>query len=193
MKRAQGFSLLELVAVLAIFAMVALIGVQVIQATVRSSERLSDISESAGELAVGLALLRQDLNAAVPRSFSPATGGSEPALRVPTPDSFSLSVGGLAPLNADASGLGRVTWRLDRATGQLYRQVFTSLTPGARVPEVPVIGGITDFALASFTVQGGWRTGFSADPRNIDQLPLGLKLRLTHARAGALETVVSLR
>lgn len=193
MRRANGFSLLELVAVLAIFALVALIGVQVIQATVRSSERLSDISEDSGELAVGLALLRQDLNAALPRSFSPARGGQEPALRVATPDSFSLSVGGLARLDAAASGLGRVTWRLDHGTGQLYRQVFTSLTPAGRAPEVVVLGGITRFELASYAARGGWRTGFSADPRNIDDLPLGLRVRLTHERAGDLETVVSLR
>ena len=193
MKRNGGFSLPELVVVLAIFALVALIGLQVIRATVRSSDRLAEISESSGELAVGLALLRQDLAAALPRVFHPSTGGLEPALLVATPESFSLSVGGLARLNPGVSGLGRVTWRLDRATGQLFRQVFTTLTPGAAPREVPVMTGISEFALASYTVQGGWRAGFSADPRAPEVLPIGLKLRLTHSRAGALETVVSLR
>ena len=193
MKRAGGFSLLELVAVLAIFALVALIGVQVIQATVRSSDRLSEISESSGELAVGLALLRQDLNAALPRSFSPAGGGLEPALRAAAPGGFSLTIGGLARIGPNKSGIGRVAWRLDRATGQLYRQVFTSLNPGGRAPEVAVMSGVSRFELASYAVQGGWRAGFSADPRNIGALPLGLRVRLTHARAGDLEAVVSLR
>ncbi|MCG6902168.1 MAG: prepilin-type N-terminal cleavage/methylation domain-containing protein [Rhodobacter sp.] len=193
MKRSGGFSLLELVVVLAIFALVALIGVQVIQATVRNSRQLTRISEESGELAVGLALLRQDLNAALPRSYTPPNGGTRPALTVTSPDRFSLTVGGLAQLDRNASGLGRVTWRFDRPTGQLYRQVWTSLNPGGLAPEVPVLGDVSEFALSHFTTQGGWRAGYSADPRNIGQLPLGLRVRLTHARAGEVLTVVSLR
>ncbi|MCP3971848.1 MAG: prepilin-type N-terminal cleavage/methylation domain-containing protein [Rhodobacteraceae bacterium] len=194
MRRAGGFSLLELVAVLSIFALVALIGVQVIQATVRTSDRLTAISEASGRLALGLGLLRQDLNAAVPRGFTPPGGGEQPALTVRQGAGFSLSVGGLARLDPGATGFGRVTWRYEPSTGRVLRQVWTSLTPGGRPPpETVVLQDVRRFELASYAVQGGWRPGFASDPREIALLPLGLRVRLDHARAEAVETVVSLR
>ncbi len=189
MRHMRGFSLLELVAVLAIFALVALIGVQAIQGAVRSSERLTEISQDSGELAVALALLRRDLGAAVPLRF----GEGEAALRAGQ-GGFALSTGGLARLGAGASGLGRVVWRHDRAAGVLYRGVHTSLTPGRdRVAEVAVLRGVSGFELDSFEPEGGWRPGFAADPRDVARLPLGLRVRIDHARAGAVDTVVSLR
>lgn len=193
MRKAGGFSLLELIAVLAIFAVVALIGVQVIQASVRSSERLTTLSDETSKLAYALAVLRHDLNAALPRRFTPPDGGTEPAL-VSRAGGFSLSVGGLARLDPGATGFGRVIWRFNRRDGTLLRQVWTTLTPGGSAPpEVLVLDGIDAFDLASFTLEGGWRDGFAADPRNTAALPMGLRIRLTHRRADALETIVSLR
>jgi len=189
----KGFSLLELVVVLAIFALVALIGVQVIQATVRSSDRLTEVSEQSAELALALALLRQDLGAALPRAFTPPNGGTEPALSVGS-GGFSLTVGGLVPLSPNASGLGRVTWKLVPGSDQLVRQVWTTLTPGGGRPaETIVLTGIERLELDSYQAQSAWRPGFSPDPRNIGELPLGLRVRIEHIRLGTLETLVSLR
>jgi len=193
MRQERGFSLLELVAVMSIFAMVALIGVQVIQASLRNSERLTDISESSGELAVGMALLRQDLISALARKFTPFDGGAEPALKI-VPGGFALTLGGLARIDPQTTGQGRVIWRHDPVTSALTRQVWTSLTPGRATPEVTVvIRDVAQFSLSSYGIQSGWRAGFNADPRNIETLPLGLKLRFEHAKAGEVETVVSLR
>ena len=55
------------------------------------------------------------------------------------------------------------------------------------------MSGVERIDLASFAVQSGWRPGFSADPRDIAKLPLGLRVRIEHRRTGSLETVVSLR
>ncbi len=193
MRRAAGFSLLELVAVLSIFALVALIGVQVMQATLRASERLTGISETTGELALGLALLRQDLDAALPMPFTPANGGTEPAL-IAAGDGFALTVGGLARLAPGSSGQGRVVWRHDPATGAVLRQVWTTRNPGGGRPaEVAVLSDVRGLSVSSFEVQGGWRAGFAADPRDTARLPLGLKVRIDHARLGGIDTVVSLR
>lgn len=193
MRRAQGFSLIELVAVLAIFSVVALIGVQVIQAAVRSSDRLSDVSDQSADLAQTLALMRQDLEAAVPRLFTPPDGGAEPAL-VARPGSFSLSVGGLTRLTPGATGFGRVTWRHERTTGVLTRQVWTSLTPGGAAPErVVMLSDVQALALDSFRPQTGWSTGFDPDTRDRAALPLGLRVRIGTQRFDPLETMVSLR
>ena len=195
MKRTAGFSLLELVAVLSIFALVALIGVQVLQATIRNSERLVEVSDVSADLARTLALLRQDLDAALPMSFTEPNGADRPSLQTEA-GGFALTVGGLARLEPNATGQGRVRWRLDPASGQILRQVWTTREPGSRRSagaEVPVLADIRGFELASYAVQGGWRAGYSANPRDIAALPLGLRVRLDHARFGEITVTVSLR
>ena len=194
MRRDQGFSLIELMVVMSIFALVSLIGVQVIQATVRSSARLTEINEDSRDLAMVMALLRQDLNAGMAREFTPSNGGRQPALKVGPGPQFSLSVGGLARIYPQTSGQGRVTWRLDTASGQLFRSVHTSMTPARdRVPEVAVARDVTGFDLFSYQLRSGWKPGFAFDPGDPARLPLGLRIRLDHRRAAAIDTVVSLR
>ena len=187
--------MLKLVAVLSIFAIVALIGVQVLQATIRSSEKLSEISEESGNLARTVALLRRDLDAALPMVFTEPNGADRPSLLAESA-AFALTVGGLARPEPNATGQGRVRWRFDAASGQLLRQVWTTRQPGSPRSagrEVAMLADIRGFELASYAVRGGWRAGYSADPRDIAGLPLGLRVRLDHARFGEVVVTVSLR
>ena len=188
-----GFSLLELVAVLSIFALVALIGVQVLQASVKTSERLTAVSDASADLAKGLALLRHDLNAAFPSQFEPPNGAVDPALKT-NRSSFDLSVAGLSRIDPGATGFGRIRWRFDRTSKQVFRQVWTSLNPAdARATEVLVFDEVDDFELSSFSMQAGWRVGYAVDPRNPGQLPLGLKVALSVPQGDDIEIIVSLR
>lgn len=194
-RRTHGFSLLELVVVLAIFALVALMGVQVIRASVGADRRLTEISETSGELALALALLRRDLAAGIGLPFYPESGGAESALRVGQ-GGFALSVSGLGGAEQGGSGLGRVVWRLDAGDGRLTRQVWTTLSPGgarAAGPQVVMLDGVDEITVESFSLQSGWRQGFAADPRDPNALPRGLRVRLDHRRFAQLETLVSLR
>ena len=102
MKRTAGFSLLELVAVLSIFALVALIGVQVLQATIRNSERLVEVSDDNADLARTLALLRQDLDAALPMSFTEPNGANQPSLQTET-GGFALTINNLTQLKPNTT------------------------------------------------------------------------------------------
>ncbi len=194
MRRQAGFSLRELVAVMAIFALDALIGVQVIQASVRSSERLTKISDESADLAVALAQLRQDLDMALALPFTTPSGTPEPAL-LAGDGGFALTVGGIAVLG-DGSGQGRVVWRHDPVTETLVRQLWPTRIPAsgrAAGPDIAVLEDVTALSISSYTARAGWRAGFANDPRNPDDLPLGLRVRIEHARLGALETVVSFR
>lgn len=190
----QGFSLLELVVVLAIFALVALTGTQVIRAAIQADTRLSEIGDDSRELAVALALLRRDLGAAIGIGFVSPAGAAEPPLRIGA-EGFSLSVGGLG-FGPQDSGFGRVVWRLDRASGALTRQVWTTLTPAAPQAgsgEVTLLRDVRAISVEAFQLPGGWQPGFTADPRQPVSLPRALRVRIDHARYARLDTVVSLQ
>jgi general secretion pathway protein J len=193
MSRDRGFSLLELVVVLAIFALVALIGTKVIQSTLVADQRLRTISAENADLAYGLALLRADLKSAIPVAFYRPGGRAEPALdAVPRGTEFSLSVTMADPAGGD--GQGRVTWRLASA-GQLVRQVWPTLAPGdprVAAPEVPVLDGVRGIEFDSFRTGQGWRPGFTRDPDGPD-LPEAVRVRLRTDRVEGLEVTVALR
>ena len=64
-----GLSLIELVVAMALFAMVAIMGLQSLTGTMRISERLTQIDSDTAELGNAVALLRNDLTSVVPMLF----------------------------------------------------------------------------------------------------------------------------
>lgn len=196
-RRTAGFSLLELVVVMAMFAVVALVGVQVIGQVLRTDRRLAEVNAQAADLALGLALLRADLGAAIALPFYPPGGLALPALDAPARENrFALSLGGQAMLDGGGPGRGRVIWRLDPLTRNVTRQVWPALIPGdirMASPEVVIFRDITALTLEGFAPDSGWTVGFPKPDRNPDALPAGLRITLDSATLDRLQTVVSLR
>ncbi len=197
MRHTRGFSLLELVVVMAMFAVVALIGLQVIAQTLRNDERLTKASREASDLAYGLALLRADLGAAIALPFHPPNGLPAPPLDAPAREGrFSLSLGGQASLDGDGAGLARVTWRLDPAANTVTRQVWPVLIPGAARlagPEVTMFEGVRALALEGYVPGQGWGSGFPRPGKDAPPLPAALRVTMEHAAFGRVQTIVTLR
>lgn len=194
---APGFSLLELVVVLAIFTVVALIGVQVIAQVVRADRRLAEVNDTTADLAYGLALLRADLDAAIGLSFHPPNGLALPALDAPARQHrFALSLGGQATLDGHGPARIRVIWRLNEATGAVTRQVWPSLIPGdirLASPEVVIFEDVEEMSLEGYEAEGGWTVGFPKPDAPPDRLPAALRVTLRHETLDRLQTLVTLR
>ena len=189
-RRAQaGLTLIELVAAIAVFAVVAVMAMQILGGALRQNEALERLDADGAALIRTLALIRRDLESAVPVRFQPPQGPAEAAvLPLPGDSGLALSVGGHAvPGGTLRSGLIRVTWRLDPATGVLSRQVWPTLDPRrndqAGVP-VSMLDGVQRLAFVS----PGLAPGALPDP---DTVPRGMELRLDTVRHGPLRIVVS--
>ncbi len=193
--RDRGFTLLELVVVLAMFSLVALIGVRVLQSALQTDRHLTQASALSAELSYGLALLRRDLDAAANLVFTPPRGRPEPALDV-SEDGFALSLLGLSGGGLGvAGGEGRVVWRLDRARGELKRELWPTLAPAssrAAGPEVVVLTGVRGIDITVFVDGRGWQDAATAAGFGVG-LPRAVRVRLSHERVAGLETVAVLR
>lgn len=209
-----GLTLIELVAAMALFSLVAVLGLQALTATLSMRGRLTQMEQRAGELSLGLTLLRNDLAALVPLLFHPAGGGSRSAIHLSDDGlTLSFSIGGQPELPLAAGqdvkldtrldtrlGLHRVEWRLDRRRGQMMRRVWPVLSPGnAQVvqPEVAYLSGVTDMELRSLWPQLGWLPGVvSTAPQVAPDLgggdSDGVMLRLADSYSDTLPEAVEL-
>lgn len=158
-----GFTLLELVAVLAIFALVATMGVQALQGALRTQRALAARGAATAELEAALGQLRHDLEHAAPLVFVTPGGTVRAAFEVGARgQGFTLSLAGLAGFDA-RPGQGRVEWQFDQAAGALTRRMWPLLAPAEAEQAGPVqsvIGGIEDLRIFTYAPETGWSSGW---------------------------------
>lgn len=185
-----GFTLVELVAALAIFALVAVMATQALNGALRQRDALAARDDAAAALGRSLALMRRDLEAALPLGFLPAGADTrEPALRVigDAPGGFALSIGGHPRLPGEpGAGMARVLWRVDPAREVLTRRHWPSLAPTRRNAGGPARDMLEDVTALAIAPLGEW-DGQIEDP---DALPPGFEVVLQTRRHGRLRLVV---
>ena len=201
MTRERGLTLLELVAAMAIFALVAIMGLQTLGGMLRARDRVGAAEQSAVTLARGLTLLRADLKSAADLDFwPPAAFAPEPAFldRSAEVGEFALSTEAHAVLpEAQTAGTERVIWRHDRRGERLLRIAWPVLHPAskaARAPEMVIFEGVVGLRLRAYAVPeegwvGGW--GQDADLARLG-LPRAVEVIVQSERYGALRVIVAL-
>lgn len=170
-RRDAGVTLLELVVAMALFAMVALIGMQALRLSLRYQDDLARVSAEQAQLETALGLLRHDLEAAL--QIAPDAR----ARRTELP----LLLAGVPLLEDPArSVLAEVRWSYDPVANHLLRAALNDPDQGA--PQVILTGvNALDIALLSDT---GWVLPQEAGPT-----PRGYEIRLDTTR-GPLRIVV---
>ena len=165
----RGLTLIELVVVMAVFALVAAMGLQSLTGTLRLRDRLTTIAADTAALGHATALLRNDLSSAMPLLFFPP-GKENPRGALTETDGqrgFSLSVGGQPGLPggdgiADSGRQQRAEWRLDPDTGQLSRRSWPTLYPASANQQggsIVVLDGVQSLRLRTFWAGLGWIEG----------------------------------
>lgn len=163
MRGTRGLSLIELVVAMALFSLVAVMGMQTLNGTIRTRDALTGRDDRDRALAVTLALLRTDLDRAAPVLFYPPDGPPQSALSLDAGGArMGLTVSALAP---DAAPFQRVEWRFDRAAGTLSRAAWPVTEPsqaGLRSSDRILLTGVSAFRLRSFRKGQGWIDGIEA-------------------------------
>lgn len=171
--RDKGLTLFELVIAMAVFSLVAVMGLQSLSGMLRNRDHLARIADQTSDLGQGLSMLRHDLNAVVPMLFFPPGQGAPRSAIEAVPAGFAASLGGQPEFGGTASH--RVVWRHDAAAGTLSRQVWPALNPlrpTALTPEVVVMRGVTGLRFRSHWLGIGWVDGWD-DPNAAFSIPAG--------------------
>ncbi|MGV6811845.1 MAG: type II secretion system protein GspJ [Brevirhabdus sp.] len=196
--RDDGFTLVELLAALAVFGLLAIMGVQTLNGTVRAQSQLQGIEARGGELTRMLTLLRADLDAAAPLDFLPPSGLPQPPVYYDVvTQTLSLTTAGRPRLPDEKSaGVTRVSWRFDPLNQRLLRDSWPLLHPAsdaARRETMQILQEVTRMEIEVFIPESGWvRAELNADEHLLSQtLPAGISVSLETKRHGRLRVAVA--
>jgi general secretion pathway protein J len=194
-RRARGFSLLEVLVAVAIFAVLSALAYGALDAVVRARAQAQDAARALAALQVAVGALERDLREAAARPVRGASGERLPAL-VGTSTAVELSHAAFASLANEASArLGRSGWAL--AGTQLRRARWPVLDRAPRSEPVArdLLDGVRSLRLRYLDADGDWRDswpprdGPDAQP---DRLPRAVEFSLAGEAFGEIVRRVAL-
>lgn len=186
----QGFTLIEMMLAIAIFALLSLMATQILRSILQSSQQIQTKTNSMAQIQLALALMERDISQATVR---PAADISRPNLsdfRVVKGASDEIELVHRHWANPGAmlarSSLERVRYRLQ--AGQLQRLSFpTADAPLSQARIVPLLQDVEHFQLR-FSQAGAWQTGWYASA----VLPQAIEVTIELSEYGKLRRIILL-
>ncbi len=156
----RGFTLLELLVALALFAVLSLLTFSSLRAMIDSREQTRIEGERLAEVQMAFARLGLDIQQAVPRSIRDEYGNQLAAMSYGTAavDAFELTVGGRRSLVPGRSGGGLQRLGYLRQEDKLLRESWPVLDrgPGLESFRQPVLSGVELFELRFLGENNEW-------------------------------------
>ncbi|MGZ8361000.1 MAG: type II secretion system minor pseudopilin GspJ [Allosphingosinicella sp.] len=177
----QGFTLVEMLIALSIFAMITAAGVTLLSLTARTQETSDRLLAEVGELRRAGALLNADLALAAPRLYRDRDGRPQRAFAGGAGDAPLLLMFVRRGYDAgEGSGLQRVGYRL--RDGRLERLSFARVDGGGDGIASSLIDGVGALRLRYRDAEGEWRERW--DPSDPTRLPVAVELVTTSESQG---------
>ncbi len=186
MKNNRGFTLLELLVAIGIFAMISAIAYGSLTRLMADRQRLEAEHDFWRNLSITFMRLEDDLSQARERSVRDVIGSTQPAFRGQPTDtratgapSVEFTRGGVLTFSDGArSDLQRIAYRL--VDGTLKRLTWPVLDLGPQtVPlETPLINQVEEFRVRFYAPAGAWLDVWPVEGIS-ETLPRGVEVKLT--------------
>ena len=194
----KGFTLLEIVVAVGVFAVLTALAYGGLNQVLRQSEQTRAISQELQNLQFAFALLQQDFNQMLPREIRDAYGNRQPALTTSLDESFLLEFtrhGWANPAEMPRSSLQRVSYILDE--GQLQRRYWTDLdrAPASEPVTMPLLQDVESVELRFLDTQKNWQDNWPPTVTATGKplpLPLAIEITLETKRWGKVRRLFSL-
>ena len=196
----RGFTLLELVAAMAIFALLSVMAYGGLNALIRSEEGLERSYERLQDWQMAVQRLRQDLGQVRDRPIRDEFGDPQPALFEPEEGRLEFTHGGRRnPLGLSRASLERVAYYLD-TDGRLMRLSWRNLDRGQadKPVRLTLLEDIDTLAWRYLNDDRQWvedwpPAQFSTLAPDAQPLPMAVEIQLSSQWLGELRLLFSTR
>jgi general secretion pathway protein J len=194
-RRARGFSLLEVLVAVAIFAVLSALAYGALDAVVRARAQAQESAQALAALQAAVGALERDLREAVARPVRGASGERLPAL-AGSATAVELSHAAFASLASEASArLGRSAWALSGTQLRRVRWPVLDRAPRSEPVVRDLLDGVGSLRLRYLDADGDWRDSWP--PRDgpesqPERLPRAVEFSLSGESFGAIVRRVAL-
>lgn len=198
MRRAAGFTLLELLIAIAIFALLGLGTYRMLDSVLQTDASTRAHELQLRELVRAMAAFERDLLQVTPRPVRDPFGEARPALFGEAGENPALElsrVGWRNPLGRARANLQRVRWQL---SGEQWQRHYWSVLDQAQDSQPQVqqaLDGVTRLELRYLDGDGTWQDSWPPEggsEESLAKLPKALELVLEHRRHGELRRLLRL-
>lgn len=174
----NGFTLVEMMVALFIFAMLSVAGVIMLRSAVDSDEMTAENLGQMAEMQRFVSLMEADLSQALPRTYRDDRGDRMPAFvsEIGGPEAAFLKFtrGGQSNINGESrSNLERVEYRL--TDGKLERWRYRMTDGGSIDQPAILISNIDSLALRFRDKRGQWSNGWETE--RLVELPRAIEIQ----------------
>lgn len=186
MKNNRGFTLLELLVAIGIFALISAIAYGSLTRLMVERERLEAEHDFWRSLSLTFTRFEDDFSQARERSVRDVIGFTQPAFRGQPTDtratatpSVEFTRGGVLTFGDGVrSDLQRVAYRLDDGTLKRLTWPVLDLGPQTVPVETPLLKNVEEFRVRFYAPAGAWLDLWPAEGIN-DALPRGVEVKVT--------------
>ena len=185
--REQGFTLVELLVALTIFALLSAAGVTLLSFSVRAQALADERMSRLAEIRRAGALLTSDLAQAAPRISRDEAGAVRAAMigRSGQGDAMLLSLVRRGWENLDGSNrpsLQKVTYRW--VAGRLERTAYRNVDGASAMDPVAVVTGVRQVRMRYRDPRGEWRERW--DPTQPTLMPTAVEMQIETEESGSI-------
>jgi general secretion pathway protein J len=197
MKRGNGFTLLELLVAIGIFALISAIAYGSLIRIMNDRVRLESEHDFWQSISLTFTRLEEDFSQARERSYRDVIGFTQPAFRgqptdtrVVAPPSVEFTRGGVLSFGDDRRiDLQRVAYRLVDGTLMRLTWPVLDLGPQTAPAETPILNNVEEFRVRFYAPAGAWIEVWPADGIT-EILPRGVEVRLKLTGRGEFTRVL---
>lgn len=193
----KGFTLLELLIAVAIFAVLSALSYGGLNSVLVTSQRTQQANVRLQDLQLAMSLLQQDLSQVINRPVRDEYGELQPGVKSGGEYEYIIRftrTGWRNPAAATRSTMQRIAYRLEETTlvrdhwGQLDR------APNATVTSLPLLENVEGFSFRYLTTSEEWQDFWppSDIEADIAELPRALEMTLTTAQWGDIVRIFPL-